>query len=137
MSLLQGGDISRVVLCPSNPFVSVDPILQVPGLWMALRESTAPVIVVSPIVGGEAIKGPTAKMMAELDIPVTALGVAQHYVRRYPGLVDYFVIDELDAKLVPAISDLGVKVTVTATVMKSREDKQSLASHVLGLGEER
>jgi LPPG:FO 2-phospho-L-lactate transferase len=136
MSLLQGGDISRIVLCPSNPFVSIDPILQVPGLWLALRESAAPVIVVSPIVGGKAIKGPTAKMMAELGRPVTALGVAEHYATRYPGLVDYFVIDEADATLAQAIGELGLDVAISTTVMNSREDKRALAFFVLGLGEE-
>ena len=135
MRLLRDNAFSRVVICPSNPFVSVDPILQVPGLWLALRDNPAPVVLVSPIVAGMAIKGPAAKMMAELGVPVTALGVAQHYCSRYPGLLDYFVIDDSDATLAHEIGKLGVEVAVTSTVMKSREDKQRLARFTLQLGE--
>jgi len=135
MRLLHDNAFSSVVICPSNPFVSVDPILQVPGLWLALRDNPAPVVLVSPIVAGLAIKGPAAKMMAELGVPVTALGVAQHYCTRYPGLLDYFVIDDSDVTLVDEIGKLGVGVAVTSTVMKSREDKQRLARFTLQLGE--
>ena len=135
MRLLHDNTFSSVVICPSNPFVSVDPILQVPGLWLALRDNPAPVVLVCPIVAGLAIKGPAAKMMAELNVPVTALGVAQHYCARYPGLLDYFVIDDSDATLAGEISKLGVEVAVTSTVMKSREDKQRLARFTLQLGE--
>ncbi len=135
MALLQSGDLARIVICPSNPFVSIDPILQVPGLWLALRGCAAPVIAVSPIVGGRAIKGPTAKMMQEMGMPVTALGVAEHYVSRYPGLVDYFVIDETDATLAGEIRALGIEAVTAATVMASREDKRRLARLVLELGE--
>jgi LPPG:FO 2-phospho-L-lactate transferase len=135
MRLLHDNAFSSVVICPSNPFVSVDPILQVPGLWLALRDIPAPVVLVSPIVAGLAIKGPAAKMMAELGVPVTALGVAQHYCTRYPGLLDYFVIDDSDVTLVDEIGKLGVGVAVTSTVMKSREDKQRLARFTLQLGE--
>jgi LPPG:FO 2-phospho-L-lactate transferase len=131
---LKDGGFSRVIICPSNPYVSVDPILQVPGLWLALRDSPAPVILVSPIVAGVAIKGPTAKMMEELQVPVTALGVAQHYCTRYPGLIDHFVIDRSDAKLEVEISQLGIDVAATSTVMKTDEDKLGLARFVLGLG---
>lgn len=132
--LLACGDISSVVVCPSNPFVSIDPILQLPGLWTTLRECPAPVVLVCPIVAGMAIKGPAAKMMAELDMPVTALGVAQYYCERYPGMVDYFVIDQSDAELGDEIRSLGLEVAVTATVMKTREDKRSLARYCLGTG---
>ena len=134
MRLLHDNTFSSVVICPSNPYVSVDPILQVPGLWLALRDNPAPVVLVCPIVAGLAIKGPTAKMMAELGVPVTALGVAQHYCARYPGLLDFFVIDDSDAALAAEIAKLGVEVAVTSTVMKSREDKQGLARFVLQLG---
>jgi LPPG:FO 2-phospho-L-lactate transferase len=80
-----------------------------------------------------AIKGPTAKMMAEMAMPVTALGVAQHYCQHYPGLLDYFVIDASDATLAGDIAALGVEVAMTATVMKSREHKQRLARFTLAL----
>ena len=137
MRLLHDSAFASVVICPSNPFVSVDPILQVPGLWLALRDNPAPVVLVSPIVAGLAIKGPAAKMMAELGVPVTALGVAQHYCSRYPGLLDYFVIDDSDATLADEIGKLGVEVAITSTIMKSREDKQRLARFTLRLGEVR
>ena len=128
--------VSRVIICPSNPFVSVDPILQVPGLWLALRDNPAPVILVSPIVAGQALKGPAAKMMAELGVPATALGVAQHYCSRYPGLLDCFVIDDSDAELANEISSLGVQVAISSTIMNSREDKQRLARFTLDILEE-
>ena len=133
MALLQGAAVSAVVVCPSNPFVSIDPILQIPGLWAALRDAPVPVVLVSPIVAGLALKGPAAKMMAELAVPVTALGVAQHYCKQYPGLLDYFVIDESDATLAAQIAALGVEVAVTPTIMKSRQDKQQLARFLLAL----
>ena len=133
---LEAGLYERIVICPSNPFVSIDPVLQIPGLWLALRDNLAPVILVSPIVAGQAIKGPTAKMMAELGVPVTALGVAEHYCQRYPGLLDHFVIDESDATLLPDIEKLGVRVEVAPTVMKTLADKQRLAAFCLALGAE-
>ena len=133
MRLLQRKSFATVVICPSNPFVSVDPILQLSGLWLALRESPAPVVVVSPIVAGHAIKGPAAKMMAELGLEVSALEVARHYTKRYPGLMDRFVIDDSDATMAGAIRELGVEVAVTSTVMKSRADKQALARFALQL----
>lgn len=131
---LESGQFGRVVICPSNPYVSIDPILQLPGLWLALRNSPAPVILVSPIVAGAALKGPTAKIMAELGLPVTALGVAEHYCQRYPGLLNYFVIDESDATLASEIERLGVEVVVAATVMKTLADKQQLAQRCLAVG---
>ncbi|HEY6130767.1 MAG TPA: 2-phospho-L-lactate transferase [Halioglobus sp.] len=133
MALLRNAAFSTIVVCPSNPFVSIDPILQIPGFWPALRDNPAPVILVSPIVAGLAIKGPTAKMMAELGMPVTALGVAEHYCNRFPGLLDYFVIDESDVTLGAEIASLGVAVAVAPTVMKCRADKQRLARFTLDL----
>lgn len=130
---LQRDAYGGIVICPSNPFVSIDPILQVPGLWMAVRNSPAPVVLVSPIVAGQAIKGPAAKMMAELGADASALEVARHYCSRYPGLIDCFVIDESDAKLAGPIGELGLEVAVMSTIMKSREDKQALAGHCLQL----
>ena len=135
MTLLRNRAFSQIVVCPSNPFVSIDPILQLPGLWQALADDPAPVTLVSPIVAGIAIKGPAAKMMGELGVPVTALGVLAHYCRHYPGLVNNFVIDESDATLAPLIDEPGVNVVVASTVMKTRDDKQSLAQIVLDLVE--
>ncbi len=133
LRLLQQGVFGSIVICPSNPFVSVDPILQLPGLWQALRDSPAPVSIVSPIVGGTALKGPAAKMMAELGMGASALEVARHYSHGYPGLADYFVIDQSDATLAGDIRELGLDVAVTSTVMKSRVDKQVLARFILDL----
>jgi len=133
MLMLGQQSFAATIVCPSNPFVSIDPILRLPGFWRALRDNPAPVVLVSPIVAGMALKGPAAKMMAELGVPVTALGVAQHYCEHYPGLLDYFVIDASDATLAPEIAALGVEVAVTSTVMKSREDKLRLARFALDL----
>lgn len=133
MRQLEEDAFGQIVICPSNPFVSVDPILQLPGMSQALSEVQAPVIVVSPIVGGMALKGPAAKMMAELGMGATALEVARHYCDHYPGLMDYFVIDETDATLAPAIRELGVGLAIAPTVMKNRVDKQELARFTLDL----
>jgi LPPG:FO 2-phospho-L-lactate transferase len=133
MRLLHERAVARVVICPSNPFVSVDPILQVPGVWLALRDNPAPVTLVSPIVAGAALKGPAAKMMGELGVPATALGVAQHYCERYPGLVDRFVIDESDAALASEIGELGMAVVIAPAVMTSRDEKRRLARIALQL----
>ena len=133
MALLADEAFSAIVVCPSNPFVSVDPILQIPQMWTTLRDCAAPLVLVSPIVGGIALKGPAAKMMSELGVPVTALGVAQHYCDLYPDLLDYFVIDESDATLASEIASLGVEVAIAPTIMNNLGDKQRLAQCVLGL----
>ena len=122
-----------VILCPSNPFVSVDPILQLDGLWQRLRDIDAVVVAVSPIVAGMAIKGPAAKMMAELGMPVTAPAVLKHYTDHYPGLLDHFIIDDSDATLASSINGGDVVVSVRPTIMKNLEDKQALARACLAL----
>ncbi len=124
--------LGAVVICPSNPFISVDPILALPGLREGLTSCPAPVIAVSPIVGGGAIKGPTAKMMGELDMAVTAAGIAAHY----GDLLDGFVIDRADAGLAEALRAAGPAVRVADTVMESLEDREALAREVLGLAAE-
>lgn len=131
MALLQQQAFAAIVICPSNPFVSIDPILQLPGFWAALRDYPAPRVLVSPIVAGAALKGPAAKMMAELGVPATALGVAHYYSAHYPGLLDGFVIDASDATLAPDIAALGLEVAITPTVMRSRDDKRHLARFIL------
>lgn len=115
------------VICPSNPWLSVDPVLAVPGLGERL--AALPVVAVSPIVGGRALKGPAAKMMAELGLPVSALEVARHY----RGLADAFVIDREDQAQRDAIGALGMRVLVTDTVMTDAASKRRLAADVLGL----
>ena len=136
MDLLRGDNLDAVIICPSNPFVSVAPILDMPGMYEALRDARTPLIAVSPIVAGMAIKGPAAKMMAELNMPVTALAVAEYYAERYPGLLDCFVIDKSDATLAADIQRTGIEVAVSSTVMKNRDDKRKLAKFTLNLAGE-
>ena len=119
--------VRAVVICPSNPFVSVDPILAVPGMRQALVDADVPVVAVSPIVGGAAIKGPAAKMMRELGMPVTTLAVAEHYA----GLATHFVVDAVDRNAASAVAGLGMRATVAQTVMRSLEDRVRLARAVL------
>jgi LPPG:FO 2-phospho-L-lactate transferase len=119
-----------IVVCPSNPFVSIGPLLAVPALRAALEARSAPMIAVSPIVGGDAIKGPTAKMMDELGMPRTAAAVARHY----GGLLDGFVIDRVDADQQPAIAATGISCHVAQTIMTTRADKVDLGRAVRDLG---
>ena len=127
LAALADPKLGAVVVCPSNPFISIDPILAVPGLRDAIKSASAPVIAVSPIVGGRAIKGPTAKMMAELGLPTTAAAVARHY----GGLLDGFVLDTADASAAAEIDALGLQVLSTNTVMRDLADKRALARAVL------
>ena len=124
--------LEAVVICPSNPLISIDPILALPGLRERLARCAAPVIAVSPIVGGRALKGPTAKMMGELGMAVTAAAVAAHY----GGLLDGFVIDRADENLAGELRAAGLAVRVADTVMASLEDREALAREVLGLAGE-
>ena len=124
---LGSGRIAAVVIAPSNPFVSVDPILGVPGMRAALEGAACPVLAVSPIVGGTAIKGPAAKMMAELGVPATVTGIADHY----RDLVDILVIDQRDRGHAAAIGERGMEVLSTATVMRSLADREALARDCL------
>ena len=123
-------DAELIVLCPSNPFVSIGPILAVPALYAALESRRAPLVAVSPIVGGLAIKGPTAKMMDELGMPRSADAVARHY----GALLDGFVLDRTDAALAPSIEASGLPCLVAQTVMTSLGDKVDLARAVRDFG---
>jgi LPPG:FO 2-phospho-L-lactate transferase len=116
-----------ILIAPSNPFVSVDPILAVPGLRDLLRKGRMPIIAVSPIVGGDAIKGPAAKMMKELGIGASALEIARHY----RGFIDGLVIDERDAGLAPDIAELGMAVEVAPTIMHDLDDRIELANRTI------
>ena len=120
-----------IVLCPSNPLVSVGPILAVPGmrdLISAARLRGVPVAAVSPIIGGRALKGPADRMLASLGFELSALGVA----RLYAGLVDVFVLDALDAGSAAAVRALGPRTHVTDTIMGDDESRARLAGEVLG-----
>jgi len=127
MAALGEADLRAIIITPSNPFVSVDPILNLTGVRDALRGAGAPVVAISPIVAGLAIKGPAAKMMAELGMPSTALAVAEHY----GDLLDGFVLDHSDRDQADGVAALGVRPLVTQTVMESLEDRENLAREVL------
>ena len=112
-----------VIICPSNPFVSIDPILSVPGMRKYLTSLDVPIVAVSPIIGGKALKGPAAKMMAELDFDATSIQIGKHY----GGFIHGLMIDRLDADNKAAIEALGVKVAIEQTIMNDLEDRKSLA----------
>ena len=120
-----------LIFCPSNPLVSIGPVLAVQGVRESIERFAGPRVAVSPIVGGRALKGPAAKMMAELGEEVSNAGVA----RRYAGLVDVLVLDESDAAEAPAVEALGIAAHVAPTIMTAEEDKTTLAREVLALVE--
>jgi LPPG:FO 2-phospho-L-lactate transferase len=128
IALLRDPALRLVVICPSNPFISIDPILSLPGMRAALRDCPAPVVAVSPIIGGKAVKGPTAKMMEELGLPVGAAAVARHY----GDLIDVYVADDEDAD---AVSGLDVPVVLTRTLMTGLAEREALARTILAAPE--
>jgi len=117
---------SRIVIAPSNPLISIEPILQVPGIREILRDRRDDVVAVSPIINGAALKGPADRLLGELGHEVSCVGVADYY----RGLVGTFVIDEADAELAPTIRSRGVRVVVTTTIMANADDAQRLAKVV-------
>ncbi len=119
--------LAGVIVCPSNPYLSIDPILAVAPLREALTNLQVPVVAVSPIVAGAAVKGPTAKMMQELDIPNTAVEIARYY----RSWVDGFILDEADRALEGEVQALGLATVVTQTVMVSLDDRVALARDAL------
>jgi LPPG:FO 2-phospho-L-lactate transferase len=121
MAALNGGNVRAVVICPSNPFISIEPILAVPGMRAAIDNCDAPVVAVSPIVGGRAVKGPTAKMMEELGLAVSSASVAE----RYGPLLDGYVVDAADS------ADITAKLHIAPTLMTTIEDREALARTVL------
>jgi LPPG:FO 2-phospho-L-lactate transferase len=125
-------DARGVFIGPSSPWLSIGPLLAISGWLTALAAASAPVVGVSPIVGGRALKGPTAKLMAELGVEVSALGIARHY----GALLDGLVIDEADAALTPAIEALGIRCKVASTVMHDDEGRAALARVVLAFADE-
>jgi LPPG:FO 2-phospho-L-lactate transferase len=126
-SLMRPGRVRAVVICPSNPYVSIAPILSVPAIRAWLESRSFPVVGVSPIVGGAAVKGPAAKIMRELGAEPSALGIARHYGRR----VDGWVVDRKDAGLARAIAGEGKALLVTDTIMSDREKGAALARRVI------
>lgn len=118
-----------VVICPSNPWVSIAPILAVPGIRAAV--AAKPTLAVSPLIAGKAVKGPAAKMYRELGQPASALSVASHYGDLLAG----FVLDRLDARLAPEVEAMGIRPLVVNTLMKTRASRRRLAREVLDFAE--
>jgi len=128
LAALQRPDLRAVVICPSNPFLSIEPMLALPGLRAALEGTAAPVVAVTPIIGGQAVKGPAAKMLRELGFEASSAAVA----RRYAGLVDVFVSDVAD----PAPeAQSGMRFVRAPTLMRREEDRERLARQVLDLAD--
>jgi LPPG:FO 2-phospho-L-lactate transferase len=127
MAALRSPDLALVVLCPSNPYLSVDPILALPALRQALEQRAAPAVAISPLIGGQAVKGPTAKIMAELGVAQTQASIAQHY----DGLIDGIMIDTADRA-----EAAGSPLTTRSTriLMTSLEDRERLAREALEFG---
>lgn len=124
LELLAGDTLRAVVICPSNPFLSIEPILAIPGMRAAIAGCRAPVVGLSPIIAGQAVKGPTAKMMKELGIEATAAAVA----RRYGDLLDVFIVDQVDAAVV--LPD-GIERVLEQTLMSTLTDRERLARVVI------
>jgi LPPG:FO 2-phospho-L-lactate transferase len=116
-----------IIICPSNPLISIGPILAVPGLRGLLQSAEAPVAAISPVVGGASLKGPTDRMLADLGMQVSAAQVA----RLYSDIADIFILDIQDELSKPEIENLGLKVCVTDTVMSGLEEKIKLAKFTL------
>jgi LPPG:FO 2-phospho-L-lactate transferase len=125
LAALSTPDLEAIIICPSNPFLSILPILSIPGIRVALEARNAPLVAVSPIIGGEAVKGPAAKIMNELGWTVSSVGVAGFY----GTLLDGLMIDKVDAHLAPEID--GSEVLVGDTMMRNSEDRRRVAAEVL------
>jgi LPPG:FO 2-phospho-L-lactate transferase len=120
LAALANPDLRAVIICPSNPFISIDPILSIPGVREALRECRAPIVAISPIIGGKAIKGPTAKMMRELELPVDAATLARHY----RDIINIYIVDncDYDESLYNDIPTISAPILMVTT-----EDREALA----------
>ena len=121
--------LRAIIICPSNPFISIDPILSLRGIRDALQTSAAPVVAVSPIIGGQAVKGPTAKMMHELGLSVIAAMVGE----RYADFLDGYIVDDRDAS---GLNLPGIAIRATKTLMQTLDDRKQLAAAVLDLADE-
>lgn len=130
--LLADPELRGIILCPSNPFLSLDPILALPGCRQAIAEAGVPVVGVSPIISGRAVKGPAAKMMSELNMPSRAAAVAQYY----GDILDGFIVDTQDAGQCDEVAQMGVACRAAQSMMSSVESKLRLAQETLSLIEE-
>lgn len=129
---LTTANLSAVIVAPSNPLLSIDPILAVPGIREALRALACPIVAVSPLIGGAAIKGPTATLMADLGLSPHSVSVAEHYA----DFIDGMLIDRIDGALGEPIEALGPRVRASDTLMKSLADRERVAREALALAEE-
>jgi LPPG:FO 2-phospho-L-lactate transferase len=120
-------DLGAVIVCPSNPYLSVDPILAIPGVRTSLEHRGVPIVVVSPLVGGKALKGPLGKLLGELGAEGGNLAIANHY----KGLATHLIIDEADASDAQGLRASGLSVTITGTVMCDADDRERLAREAL------
>jgi LPPG:FO 2-phospho-L-lactate transferase len=128
LAALRDPDLTAIVICPSNPYLSVDPILAVPSMRETIRDAAAPVVALSPLIGGKAVKGPTAKILTELKKDCTPLTIARHY----RDLIDGLIIDRADRYSAAA---LPVPVRVTDTLMRTLEDRERVASECVAFAE--
>jgi LPPG:FO 2-phospho-L-lactate transferase len=126
---LEDPDLEGIIICPSNPYLSVSPILAVPGLRELLVDSPVPIIAVSPIIGGAAVKGPAAKIMRELELPVSPLEIA----RSYRDFLDLMLIDETDAPLAASRGATDPALETASILMRTADDRRKLAAVCLGL----
>jgi LPPG:FO 2-phospho-L-lactate transferase len=120
-------DLAGIIICPSNPYISIDPILAVQGLRGALKAAGVPIVAVSPIVGGDAVKGPLARILRAFSLPVRAATIARHY----HGLLDGFVLDRADEPDAAEVEALGIATCVTDTLMNDDTRKARLADACL------
>jgi LPPG:FO 2-phospho-L-lactate transferase len=133
LAALADETLRAIIICPSNPFVSIEPILAVHGMREALQRAAAPIVAVTPIIGGRAVKGPAAKMLAELALPISGMAVA----RRYAGLIDGFVLDMADELPKDPLLEQTERMRFerAATLMSSSEDRLRLAREVLRIAD--
>ena len=131
LALLGAASLEAIVICPSNPYLSIDPMLAVGGMRAALRAAGVPIVAISPLIGGRAVKGPTAKIMRELGSEPHSLTIARHYA----GLIDALVFDARDADTVTgeALHHAGLAWAVTDTLMTSLDDRRRVARVALAL----
>ena len=129
---MNDNNLKAIILAPSNPYLSIDPILSLSEIRTFLKTASTPVIAVSPVVDGQAIKGPTTKIMAELGLEPSVVTIAKHY----DGLIDGLILDVLDQNLVSQVDDRGIKTKVMNTVMHNDQDKIQLAHGVLDFAQE-
>ncbi len=127
LQALADPELTAIVFCPSNPFLSIQPVLSLPGLKNKLKQSGKRVIIVSPIIDGQALKGPTAKLMQELNLPCNVLTIAEIY----QDIASDIIIDSADAGLSKQVAKLGMTVHCTDIMMNNLEDKKRLAGQVL------